>query len=107
AMSATQKEAAVMPHGIDAVLIGEIGPILGVSPSLLYQAGSRGELALFRLGGKWAVDLAEVQSFVPRYLAERAAAAEAKAEKDVARQAELQRRVEAAAAEIRAGLATV
>jgi hypothetical protein len=66
-------KGAVIPQGVDAVLIGEIGPILGISSSVLYQAGSRGQLAIFRVGGKWAVDLSEVQRFAAKRAAEQAA----------------------------------
>src|ERR1017187_1403244 len=68
-------KAAGLPHGKDLVMIGEISPIIGIDASALYRAGCRGDLALCRVGSKWAVDLSEVQSWATAYLAQKAAKA--------------------------------
>lgn len=68
-----------MPHGKDLVLIGQISPILRVDTTALYRAGCRGELALCRVGDKWAVDLSEAQAWATAYLAQKAAKIKAKA----------------------------
>jgi hypothetical protein len=53
----------VPPH---LVLIAEIGPQVGMTPAALFSAGCAGEIALVRVGQRWACERGDAETLAAK-----------------------------------------